>query len=468
MSDSMAPYMPKNEKQNAYEQTKPATGAVIEAVADNSPAQRAGLSAGDVVVSLDGVAPCDILDWYWASDEQSVDMVVQTEGDVRELELTRELGEEWGITFESLVFDGVRRCANACAFCFMNQLPQGMRPSLYVKDDDYRLSFLQGNFVTLTNLDDEDIERIKMMRISPLNVSFHAANDDVRALLIGRNAKKGKENFVKLAEAGIDMNIQIVLVPEVNDGKVLDATIEWLKQYQEVIPSIGIVPVAYTDATKEIAGKPPKSYTNQLDAAKVIQQVQRHQFKQKADHDTTWIHLADEFYINGKAPFPQEEWYDGFPQYENGIGIVWNFVDEIRENFEEFTKVIDVLPEMSEKVTIVIGELATESFIGALTALNAGGKIRLLPVKNKYFGGNVSVTGLLTGQDIVEAINYDAKRNDKPTSYLIPKSIFNADGLTLDDYSAADIEEKAQAPVRFHETEIPSLIESIQACAKEV
>lgn len=458
----------KNEKQNAYEQTTSAEGAVIAAVADNSPALRAGLSAGDIVLSLDGIAPRDILDWYWASDEESVEMLVQTESDTREVELTRERGEEWGLTFDSLVFDGVRRCSNACAFCFMNQLPEGLRSSLYVKDDDYRLSFLQGNFVTLTNLDDEDIERIKMMRISPLNVSFHAADDDVRALLVGRNAKKGKENFIKLAEAGIEMNIQIVLVPEANDGEVLDATIEWLRQYQDAIPSIGIVPVAYTDVTKEIAGKPPKSFTNQLEAVKVIQQVQRHQFKQKADNDKTWVHLADEFYINGKAPFPQEEWYDGFPQYENGIGIIWNFVDEIRENFEELTGVINALPEQSEKVTIVIGELATESFIGALTALNAGGKIRLLPVKNKFFGGNVSVTGLLTGQDIVEAINYDAARNDKPTSYLIPKSIFNADGLALDNYTAADIETKAQAPVRFNETKIPSLIENIQACVKEV
>lgn len=469
MADSTVPFMPNNSTEQLYEHTREIAGAVISAVDENSPAQECGLEPGDTLVSLNGVAPRDILDWCWASDDESVDLVVRdAQGELHETVIERKKGQGWGLEFESLVFDEMQRCANNCAFCFMNQLPSGMRPSLYLKDDDYRLSFLQGNFVTLTNLDDEDIERIKRMKISPLNVSFHASNDDVRALLIGRNAAKGKENFVKLAEAGIELNVQIVLVPDVNDKAVLDATLAWLEQYHDAIPSIGIVPVAYTDQTTEIAGKPPASFTQQLDAAKVIEQVQRHQFKHKADHGTTWIYLADEFYINAKAPFPQEEWYDGFPQYENGIGIVWGFVDEIREHFEEFTAAVAALPEMSEAVTIVVGELATESFIGALSALNAGGRVRLLPVKNRFFGGNVTVTGLLTGKDIVDAINYDAERNDKPTIYLIPESIFNADGLTLDDWTRKDIEEHAKAPVRFHATHIPSLIESIKLSQKEV
>lgn len=459
----------QNDNTGFYETLHDGEGAVIAAVSDNSPAERAGLESGCVIVSLNGVAPRDILDWYWASDEQSVDVEYRDlQGDLHETELQREWGQEWGIEFESLVFDKVRRCANDCAFCFMTQLPRGMRSSLYLKDDDYRLSFLQGNFITLTNLGEEDIERIKAMNISPLNVSFHASNDEVRRILIGRNAPTGKANFIKLAEAGIKMNVQIVLVPECNDKEILDETIEWLSAYHDAIPSIGIVPVAFTNQTKEIAGKPPVSFTKQLDAARVIEQVQRHQFKHKAEHKTTWIHLADEFYIYAKAPFPQEEWYDGFPQYENGIGIVWGFVDEIRENFQEFTDVIAQLPEMSEAVTLVIGELATESFIGALTALNAGGKVRILPVKNRFFGGNVTVTGLLTGTDISEAINYDAARNDKPTTYLVPRSIFNADGLTLDDWTQEDIENHTEAPVRFHETNIPSLIESIRSFQKEV
>ena len=459
----------QDDAKHAYETLREGVGAVIASVGEGSPAERAGLEAGDTLVSLNGVAPRDILDWYWASDENSVDLEVRdSQGDRHETVIERERGEEWGIEFESLVFDKVRRCANDCTFCFMTQLPRGMRSSLYLKDDDYRLSFLQGNFVTLTNLNDEDIERIKVMNISPLNVSFHASNDTVREMLVGRNAHKGKENFIRLAEAGIQMNVQIVLVPDCNDKEVLDETIEWLKAYHDAIPSVGIVPVAFTDETREIAGKPPVSFTKQLDAARVIEQVQRHQFKHKADQGTTWIHLADEFYIYAKAPFPQEEWYDDFPQYENGIGIVWGFVDEVRDNFEEFTDALAALPEMSEAATLVIGELATESFIGALSALNAGGKVRLLPVKNRFFGGNVTVTGLLTGKDITEAINYDAERNDKPTTYLIPRSIFNSDGLTLDDWTQKDIEEHTKAPVRFHETHIPSLIESIRSLKKEV
>lgn len=451
-----------------YESKEAPEGALVSTVEPGSPAEKAGVRVGDKVIEIEGETPLDILDWYWASDEFAVNLTLESEGIERAVTLERAPEEEWGLTFENLVFDGIRRCANACAFCFMNQLPEGMRPSLTLKDDDYRLSFLQGNFITLTNLTNEDIERIIAMKISPLNVSFHAANDEARRVLIGRNAPVGKENFEKLAQAGIEMNVQIVLVPEVNDGAILDETLEWLKRFESVIPSVGIVPVAYTDMTTEIAGKPPRSYTEQLDAARVIQQVQRHQFKQKAEKDTTWVHLADEFYINGKAPFPQEEWYDGFPQYENGIGIVWGFVDDVREHFEAFNKLVERIPEESEALTLVIGELATESFIGALSALNAGGKIRLLPVKNVYFGGNVSVTGLLTGQDIVHALNYDAERAEKPTTYLIPMSIFNADGVTLDDWTAHDIEAKSQAPVRFHMTTIESLMQSIEASLKEV
>lgn len=461
MTDSHVPYM-KNNERNAYEQTREAQGARIAAVAEGSPAAECGLEPGDTLVSLNGVAPRDILDWYWASDENSVDLVVwDAQGQMHEAVIERELGQEWGIEFETLVFDGVQRCANNCAFCFMNQLPQGMRPSLYLKDDDYRLSFLQGNFVTLTNLNEDDLERIKQMRISPLNVSFHAADDAVRTRLIGRNAPKGKENFVRLAEAGIHFNVQIVLVPDVNDREVLDDTLTWLAQYKDVVQTIGIVPVAYTRQTKEIAGNPPKSFTDQLDAARVIQQVQSYQFKERAENKRTWIHLADEFYINAQAPFPQEEWYDGFGQYENGIGIVWEFVNDIKEHFEELSNAVAAIPEGSDAVTLVIGELAKDSFIGALTALNAGGRVRLMPVRNKFFGGNVTVTALLTGQDISEAINYDAARCDKPSIYLVPDSIFNADGLTLDNWSSADIIEKTTAEVAIHKTTIAGLIECL-------
>lgn len=455
-----------------YETVQHTLGARIADVDSNSAAEQAGVSAGDIVLSVDGESITDLIDWMWRTDSGEIELEIQgKDGIVRSVELFREPGESWGITFVDAVFDGVKRCHNSCAFCFMNQLPKGMRETLYLKDDDYRLSFLQGNFVTLTNLTQEDINRILEQHISPLNVSFHASNPEVRERLIGRRAQRGLENFILLAENSIEMNVQIVLVPGVNDGPVLDETIEWLKQYKDVVPAVGIVPVAYTDQTTEIAGLPPKSYTDQIDAAKVISQVQLHQFaaraeSEKAGEPRTWIHLADEFYINGLAPFPKEEWYDGYPLYENGIGMVWNFVEEVKEHFQEFRDATESIREESEAATIITGELSLETLVGALSAVDAAGRVRLLPVHNFFFGGNVSVTGLLTGQDLVKAIQYDLKRVDQPTTYLIPDIIFNADELTLDNYSQEDIVEQTQASILFHQTGAIGLTQAFREVAR--
>lgn len=454
-----------------YEAPLGKLSARIAEVDPGSSAERAGIVAGDLILSVEGEPVTDLIDWMWRADSGEVEIEIQDEsGIIRSIELVRESGESWGIVFEDAVFDEVKRCHNACAFCFMNQLPQGMRETLYLKDDDYRLSFLQGNFVTLTNLSEEDIQRIVEQRISPLNVSFHASNPLVRERLIGKRAEKGLENFIILAENDIEMNIQIVLVPQVNDGKVLDETIQWLKQYKEAIPAIGIVPVAYTDQTTEIAGLPPKSFTKQIDAAQVISQVQLYQFEARAESEKagdpkTWIHLADEFYINALAPFPKEEWYDGYPLYENGIGMVWNFVDEVKENLQDLNDSIQSICEDSEAATVITGELALDTLVGTLSAANAAGRVRLLPVHNFFFGGNVSVTGLLTGQDLVNAIRYDLERLDQQTTYLIPDIIFNADDRTLDDFTREDIIEQTQAAILFHQTGARGLIDAFRTIA---
>ncbi|MBK5211750.1 MAG: DUF512 domain-containing protein [Coriobacteriia bacterium] len=443
-----------------YERSEGRPGAVLKTVAPGSPADEAGLVPGERIVRIEGEELRDIIDWMWYADDTEAEIDVEDSGKtVREVTLSRDLGQDWGIEFEDILFDGIRRCHNACTFCFMNQLPQGMRDSLYLKDDDFRLSFLQGNFVTLTNLSDADVDRIVEQHISPLYVSLHASNPQVRETLIGKNAQRGLDNFVVLAKAGIDMNVQIVLVPEVNDGAILDETLRWLKTFKDHVPSVGIVPVAYTNQTKEIAGREPKSYNSQLAAARVIEQVQHYQFEERAERETTWVYLADEFYIYAQAPFPKSEWYDEFPQYENGIGIVWSFVDEIKENLARYQVAVGKIGLGSDAATVVVGELASETLIGALSALDAGGRVRLLPVRNYFFGGNVSVTGLLTGIDLVTTIRYDSDRLERPTTYLIPDIILNACGLTLDGYTPEQIREDCGANIVFHETTVEALIE---------
>lgn len=432
--------------------------ARILSVDDDSPASDAGLEAGDIVLSLNGEPLLDILDWMWRADGEEIVLEViskqnseQGSAETQSVELMRVGDESWGIEFEQVLFDGVRRCSNSCTFCFMTQLPKGMRDSLYVRDDDYRLSFLQGNFVTLTNLDEADITRIITQHISPLNVSFHAADDEVRKLLIGRNAHKGKAAFERLSEAGIEMNIQIVLVPEVNDGPVLEDTLSYLKAHQAQVPSIGIVPVAFTKETTEIAGLPPRTYATKIEAATVISAVQLHQFRERKETGRTWVYLADEFYIIAEAPFPQEEWYDGFPQYENGIGITLSFVHEVRSHFKALQSAVKKIPRGSEAVTLVSGYLSFNTLIGVLDALEAGSRVRMLPIPNRFFGGNVSVTGLLTGEDIIAGIVYDQSQIEQPTSYILPMVIFNADGLTLDGYTKEELIEACGADIVFTE-----------------
>lgn len=436
-----------------YELSTSQTSALIASVDEDSPASDAGLEAGDAILKLNGEPLTDILDWMWRADGEEIEIEVlpKDESEPVATTLMRVGAESWGIDFENLVFDGIRRCANACTFCFMTQLPKGMRHSLYVRDDDYRLSFLQGNFVTLTNLNEADIERIISQNISPLNVSFHAYDEEVRKVLIGRNAPRGIEAFERLAQSGIEMNIQIVLVPQVNDGEVLEETLEWLAKYKEQIPSIGIVPVAYTKETKEIAGHEPRSYTSKIEAATVISRVQRHQFRERGETGRTWVHLADEFYIIAEAPFPQAEWYDGFPQYENGIGITISFIEEVRENLKKLEAAVKRIPLGSNAVTLVLGYLSFNTLIGVLEAVNAGSKVRILPIPNRFFGGNVSVSGLLTGEDIIYALKQDSNNLEKPTTYVLPEIIFNADGLTLDGYTKEEIVRQSEADIVFIE-----------------
>lgn len=405
------------------------SGGRVAAVEPDSAADAAGIRAGDRVISVDGSPVRDVLDWQWLTDEDEFDVAVEHDGTVFDLTVTPLVGEPIGVAFEDVVFDGLRECVNACAFCFVNQLPAGLRPSLYVRDDDYRLSFLYGNFITLTNLDDADMERIVSERLSPLYVSLHAVDPDVRRLLVACTVDDTTtERMQVLLDGGIDLHVQIVAVPGVNDGDVLRETLEWLARH-EGVESVGVVPLGFTSHQRRY----DRSFTAEQ-AAALIETLAPFQERMKALRDVSWVYAADEFYLCSGVEIPPAESYDDFPQYENGIGMVRSFLDDLRE----------AAPTSSAAATLVTGTLFAPVLERAL-AQSGLGTLRVLPVVNALMGGNVSVAGLLAGDDIVRAIRADGAGG----TYLVPDVVVNSDGLLLDDVPAAELSARSGADVIF-------------------
>ncbi len=433
------------------------TGGLIAAVAGDSPAHRASLVPGDVVTRVDGAVLHDILDWQWATDGAKITVdVVDDTGAHRQVVVTRESDESWGIEFEGLLFDSIRTCRNRCSFCFMTQLPPGLRRSLYVRDDDFRLSFLQGNFISLTNLEDSDIDRIDEQRLSPLYVSLHAVSPLVRAELICAQEDRALEVFDRLLEAGIEIHVQIVLVPDVNDGAELERTLSWLAE-REGVASVGIVPLGYTRYQTRFA----EGYSAVAPSTRVIEQVRPWQEAFRKRDGVTWVYLADEFYLCAGADLPPAEEYDGFPQFENGIGIARSFVDEFCSVRVAVTECSRRLAAAGRSATLVTGSLAADVLRGSIEPASVSDTVRVLEVRNDFFGGNVSVAGLLVGADLVGAIKADAVTR-RSFSYLIPDVVLNSDGLTLDDMTIDDLVAATGADLRMLSCDAAGLLEGLQ------
>ncbi len=407
-----------------------AQGARVIAVAPESPADDAGIEPGMRVLSVDGAPLADMIDWLWEASDATCALEVLDERDglIDTAYLERLPGEDWGIEFDGAVFDGMRTCVNACTFCFMRMLPPHMRGTLYIRDDDYRLSFLQGNFVTLTNLSDEDVERIITHRLSPMNVSLHAVSPDVRRRLMGRNAARGMEVLERLIAADIEIHAQIVLVPGENDGEELDRTLAWCAERTQVT-SLGIVPLGYTRFQERFTA----SYSDDPARARaVIEQVRPYQERARAERGRTVFQLADEFYLDAGLPVPEASTYDGYPQYYDGIGMIRSYLDEASElRSAEAARIAGVrerLHAAGMELVVLSGVAAAptiERFVG-----EDGLAGRVLPIENDYFGGNVDVTGLICACDILAQLPGDLTR----VMLIVPDVIFNADGVTLDGY----------------------------------
>ena len=409
--------------------------AVVAHVDPGSPAQMCGIEPGMVFIEVEGEPLRDIIEWRWFADGFDVEVTLETGERVL---IERELGQDWGIAFDDSIFDGVITCKNACTFCFMHMLPRDMRPTLYLRDDDYRLSFLQGNFVTLTNVDGDDFSRIVEYGLSPLHVSLHAVSPDVRRELIGKNADRGMEILEALLEAGIEVHIQVVVVPGVNDGAELTRTLSWITTHQGIL-SAAFVPLGYTRFQERF----DHSFSDDPDAAaEVIELIREYQEDSGVERRNASLQIADEFYLNAGYDFPPAQTYAGYPQFHDGIGMMRSFIDEWRKMADPMARIAQSWGSFAP-ATIITGTAFARVLEPLVEASPLAGLMKALPVENRFFGGNVDVSCLLTGADLLAALA--AARPEGIV--LLPRQLFNPDMVLLDDVSLVELEAAAGCPV---------------------
>ncbi len=408
------------------------SGAVVAEVHVDGLGYQIGIEPGDRVTRVDGRAVRDIIDYRFLMAAERLELEVQrTDGQVWLVDLEKEPDETLGVEFESELFDGLSCCHNSCPFCFVDQMPQGYRDSLYIKDDDYRLSFMNGSFVTLTNLRDQDLQRIAAQRLSPLYVSVHAVDPGVRGLMLGRQSPCPVMPLLhELAAAGIQLHVQVVLCPGLNDGVVLDQTLRELAALHPALLSIGIVPVSLSGVRELVAPHTLRPVTKH-DAEIVIEQVSTWQSTLLAATQTRCVFLADEFFLLAGRCLPRYEHYESFPQLDNGIGSWRAFEQAFAAAAGGGNSRID-----SGDVVVATGTLV-RPLLSKLLA-----PVSVLGVENTFLGPRVDVAGLMAGGDLTRSLS--AAGLDSKQRVLIPATACAGgegrefiDSVTLDDVRAA-------------------------------
>ncbi|MDO5714329.1 MAG: DUF512 domain-containing protein [Tissierellia bacterium] len=416
---------------------------LIQEVLPNSIAEELGLEPGDEILTINGNKIKDIIDYkFHMYDENILLKILKKDGSLWEFDIEKEFQEDLGIDFTNPLIDKAKSCSNHCIFCFIDQLPQGMRQTLYFKDDDSRLSFLQGNFITLTNLKDEDIQRIIDYRIAPINISIHTTNPKLRQKIL-HNPRAGKilPYLKRFQEANIEVQGQIVLMPQINDGVELDHTLDDLIDLYPSMTSVAIVPIGLTKYRKRLAKL--KTF-DQITAKAVIDQVKKYQDQCLKQYGTKLIFLSDEFYITAKEDIPPEEHYEGYPQIENGVGMVRSFWEEFKEALPN----LQLNTKKNIKVLLGTGHLAAPLMNRIGQYLNKAipsVDFETVEIKNEFFGESITVSGLLTGRDVI------AQLKDKPSDVImLPKNMMrNYDPITLDDLKVEDLENALSRPIYF-------------------
>ena len=414
--------------------------AVVKEVLENSIAEEIGICPGDAILSVDGETFCDILEYKFLVAEEEIDLEIEKADGTVVCFTVENNYEDLGIVFENELIDKPKSCHNKCIFCFIDQLPKGMRPTMYFKDDDTRLSFLQGNYVTLTNLDDDAINRIIRMRLSPINVSVHTTNPALRVKML-KNPKASKimDRLNKFAQNNIIVNAQIVLCPDVNDGDELDSTIEDLAGLHPNLNSVSIVPVGLTRYREGLY--PLRTFTSK-ECYKIIEQVGRWQNVFAKKFGKRIVYLSDEFYLCAKVPLPKSDYYDGYPQIENGVGLMTSMRDEFDEALSAIGK-----SKTNRHVAIATGTLAYDyirTLADVMQSRFEGLVIDVYAIRNDFFGEEITVSGLVCGCDIVNQL----KDKNLPANLYIPSSMLRADGIVfLDDMLLSRAEEELNVSI---------------------
>ena len=430
---------------------------VIKSVKAGSIAEELDIEVGDLLLEIDGECPEDIFDYHYMINTDYLVMVIKKpDGEEWELEIEKGYDEDIGIEFEKGLMDDYHSCTNKCIFCFIDQMPKGMRDTLYFKDDDSRLSFLQGNYITLTNMKDKDIERIIKFHLCPINISVHTTNPELRCMMLhNRFAGDALKKIDRLADACIEMNGQIVLCKNVNDGEELKRSIEDLSKYLPHMRSVSVVPAGLT---KYRDGLFTLERFTKEDAENVIDLIEKYQEEFYDKYGLHFIHASDEWYIMAERDFPKEERYDGYIQLENGVGMMRLLRDEFMAALDN-----EQGDEMPREVSIATGKLAYNE-IRALTnkvqEKFKNTKIHVYAIENEFFGKDITVSGLLTGRDIYNQLSIEGRKLGN--RLLLPGNVLRSgEDVFLDDMTLSELSQKLGIRVQIPKNSGESLLYNI-------
>lgn len=414
---------------------------IIKDVLPGSIAEELEISAGDKLLAINDQEIEDVFDYHFLANEEYLTVLIEKpDGEQWELEIEKEYEEDLGIEFEQGLMDEYRSCRNKCIFCFIDQMPKDMRETLYFKDDDSRLSFLQGNYVTLTNMSDHDIDRIVRYHLEPINVSFQTTNPELRCkMLHNRFAGEALKKVDRLYEGGITMNGQIVLCKGINDGEELERSIRDLMKYAPQLQSVSVVPVGLS---KYRDGLYPLLPFTKEDAKEVLHIIHKWQKKAYEEFEIHFIHGGDEWYILAEEELPEEERYDGYLQLENGVGMLRLLMNEFEEGYESLNG-----DERDREVSIATGFLAypyIQRMADRIMEKYPKSKLHVYGIRNDFFGESITVSGLITGQDLIGQLKGKALGE----KLLLPCNMLRIEEQDfLDDVTLQDVKDALQVPV---------------------
>ncbi len=427
----------------------------IKEVEPGSIAEELEVESGDILMSINGEEVQDVFDYQFMIQDEFLEILIQkANGEEWELEIEKDPEEDLGIIFENGLMDEYRSCHNKCIFCFIDQMPPGMRKTLYFKDDDSRLSFLQGNYVTLTNMNEKDVERIVKYHLAPINISFQTMNPELRCeMLHNRFAGDALKKVDTLYEAGIEMNGQIVLCKGVNDGKELEYSLSELGKYLPHLKSVSVVPVGLTKYRDGLYPLEPFTKEDACEVLDMIHKWQEHYLETAGSH---FVHASDEWYLLAERELPEEESYDGYLQLENGVGMLRLLEEEVKDALED-APAFDV----KRKISIATGQLAApvlEKLLEDIRLKFPNVECNVYPIRNDFFGTTITVSGLVTGRDLIAQLKGKALGE----ALLLPINMLRSgEDVFLDDIRICQIEEELQVSVAVVGSNGQDLLDSL-------